>query len=424
MLDVETLIIGGGITGLSVAAFLGKRSDYLVLEREPEIGGYCRTVKRDGFTWDYSGHFFHFRHAHIERFLRDRMQGENIRTVTKRSFIHFADRWVDFPFQKNIHQLPQADFIDCLHDLYFAQKTGPSQDGPGNFEEMLFKRYGRSIAEKFLIPYNEKLYATPLQNLDVHAMGRFFPHVSLDDVVRNMRSPDNASYNDTFTYPEAGAIAYVNALASEVRPEAIRLNEAAVRIDPDVRVVETERGAYRYRRLVSSMPFPRLLRLCGRGLEAEKLSCNQVLVFNLGFDKKGPRDIHWLYYPQRELPFYRVGFYDNIFDADRMSLYVELGFDSAARPDPATYLSKVLQGLATVGVVKDHRLIASHAVLMNPAYVHINAAGMALYERFKAELTPRQLWSLGRYGRWTYCSIEDNILEAEQWVRANSSGDG
>ena len=48
-------------------------------------------------------------------------------------------------------------------------------------------------------------------------------------------------------------------------------------------------------------------------------------VFNLGFDSKGPPGVHWIYYPQRELSFYRVGFYDNIFGSDRMSLYVEVG---------------------------------------------------------------------------------------------------
>jgi protoporphyrinogen oxidase len=418
MQEVETLIIGGGVTGLAVAAFLGRQADYLLLEREDELGGYCRTVRREGFTWDYSGHFFHFRHRRLEEWLRARMPGENVRTVARRSFIHFADRWVDFPFQKNIHQLPQQDFIECLYDLYFAQRAGEGE-APRHFEEMLFARYGRALAEKFLIPYNEKLYATPLSRLDVQAMGRFFPHVSLEEVVRNMRTPDNASYNATFTYPESGASAYVRALASEVRPEAVRLGEAVTRLELKARIAETEQGRYRYRRLVSSMPFPHLLRLCGRGDEAAPLSWNQVLVFNLGFDSKGPRDVHWVYYPQRELPFYRVGFYDNIFDAERMSLYVELGFDREARPDPEVYLPRVLEGLRQVGLVREHRLVAWHSVLMNPAYVHINAASTALHERSSAELGALGVFSLGRYGRWTYCSIEDNLLEAEAWVRTH-----
>ena len=52
------LIIGAGVTGLSYAAFTD--NDYLILEKENDVGGYCRTIKQDGFIWDYSGHFFHF----------------------------------------------------------------------------------------------------------------------------------------------------------------------------------------------------------------------------------------------------------------------------------------------------------------------------------------------------------------------------
>ena len=69
MRKVDTLIIGGGITGLSVASFLGKDKDYLVAEGSNEVGGYCKTTKRNGFVWDYSGHFFHFRNKDIKEYV-------------------------------------------------------------------------------------------------------------------------------------------------------------------------------------------------------------------------------------------------------------------------------------------------------------------------------------------------------------------
>ena len=202
MRKVGTVIIGAGMSGLATAAALGKGTDLVILERDAEIGGYCKTVKKDGFVWDYSGHFFHFKHPEIERFLFDRMPGQQVRKVVKKSFVSYAGRQIDFPFQKNIHQLPQAEFIDCLHELYFAKPGDPQT----NFKEMLYARFGRSIAEKFLIPYNEKLYATDLATLDPDAMGRFFPHADLTDIIRNMKQSDNASYNAIFTYPEGGAI--------------------------------------------------------------------------------------------------------------------------------------------------------------------------------------------------------------------------
>ncbi len=416
MKNVQTVIIGAGMSGLATAAALGKGADLVVLDRDTEIGGYCKTVKKDGFVWDYSGHFFHFKHPEIERFLVERMPGQNIRKVIKKSFISYGGKQIDFPFQKNIHQLPQQDFIDCLHDLYFA-RTAPAGSLPEtNFKEMLYARFGRSIAEKFLIPYNEKLYATDLSTLDRDAMGRFFPHADLNDIIRNMKQADNASYNATFTYPEGGAIEYVNAIASEVEPSAIRLSEGVTGIDLEKKVVRTTKGEYHFERLVSSAPFPALLQLCGLPVEPGVFTWNQVLVFNLGFDAKGPKDTHWVYFPDRALPFYRVGFYDNIFDTDRMSLYVELGSPNGAKVDLAALREGVLAGLKREGIVTTQKLVAEHSVLMNPAYVHITQRSNAEVARLKAQLAKAGVHSIGRYGGWTYCSIEDNIVEARALV--------
>lgn len=412
MIAVDTLVVGAGISGLATAAAIGKGGDLVVLERDAELGGYCKTVKRDGFTWDYSGHFFHFKRPEIEQWLRARMAGQNIRTVNKKSFISYAGRQVDFPFQKNIHQLPQAEFIDCLVDLYFARAPGMAPQPEGNFKEMLSARFGRSIAEKFLIPYNEKLYATDLSSLDRDAMGRFFPHADLTDIVRNMRTPDNASYNATFTYPEGGAIEYVKALASEVAPSAMHLREGLTGIDLARKVARTSTAEYRFNRLVSSAPFPVLLKLCGVPHDARAFTWNQVLVFNLGFDRKGPKDVHWIYYPDRERAFYRIGFYDNIFDSPRMSLYVELGFPAGAPVDVAAMRERVLAGLRAEGVITDHRVVAEHSVVMNPAYVHITRQSLAEVQRLSGDLAAKGVHSIGRYGGWTYCSIEDNIVEA------------
>ena len=407
---VRTLIVGAGVTGLATAAFL-KDQDYLVLEADQEVGGYCKTVRQHGFVWDYSGHFFHFKHADIEAWLRARMPGQRVLTVEKKSHISVPGGRVDFPFQKNIHQLPQADFIDCLHDLFMASQAGAA--GPfKSFRDMLLARFGAGICERFLFPYNEKLYATDLNRLDPDAMGRFFPHANLSEIIRNMKSPDNASYNSTFTYPEGGAIQYVNALMSAVRPGAVSLGEPVVRLDLSQRTAHTPGRTIRFERLVSSAPLNRLLTMVNLPHDPALFTWNKVLVFNLGFDAKGPRDVHWLYVPSRERAFYRVGFYDNIFDGPRMSLYVELGYPAHAEPVAEQVMPRVLRDLRAEGILTSQNLVAHHSVVMDPAYVHITSASTAAVARFTRTLNAHGVYPVGRYGRWTYCSIEYNILEA------------
>ena len=412
MQTVGTLIVGAGVSGLASAAF-SKDTDYLVLDRDAEIGGYCKTVKQDGFVWDYSGHFFHFKRPEIERYLLERMPDQKVLRVEKRSFIDYKGSWIDFPFQKNIHQLPKEELIECLYDLYFARAPGAAASAPErNFKEMLYARFGRGIAEKFLIPYNEKLYATDLGTLDRDAMGRFFPHADLTDIIRNMRVADNASYNATFTYPEGGAIEYVKALASGVQADRIALSESLVSIDLERKVARTDKREVRYQRLISSMPFPALLRAASLAHDPSTFSYNKVLVFNLGFHKKGPRDVHWIYYPDRSLCFYRVGFYDNIFDTDRMSLYVEIGYPADGKVDVEAMRQRTLEDLRRVGVVQDHQLVSWHSIVLDPAYVHITQASQQAHTELTAKLRAHDVHSIGRYGGWTYCSIEDNIVEA------------
>ncbi|MGM0577562.1 MAG: protoporphyrinogen/coproporphyrinogen oxidase [Myxococcota bacterium] len=408
------LVIGAGVTGLSFADWVDS-DDYLVCEALDEIGGYCRTIRKDGFVWDFSGHFFHFRNKDVEEYLVARMGDQEIRTVVKDARIWFDGRLVDFPFQKNIHQLPRQDFIDCLVDLYFKDEAAPSDRPPANFEEMLYAKFGRGIAERFLIPYNEKLYATDLSSLDVDAMGRFFPWADVPEIIGNFRRADNRSYNATFTYPEGGAIQYVRALAEGVDEERILFEEPVLSIDLERKVARTPKREIAFEYCVSSTPFPKLLQMTGLPHEPATYDWNKVLVFNLGFDRKGPEGIHWMYFPSKEQCFYRVGFYDNIFGTDRMSMYVEIGYPAGAPIDDEVtgrMLERTLEDLRACGIVDGHRLVAQHSVVLDPAYVHITGRSNGAVARHKRTLAHRGVHAAGRYGSWTYCSIEDNILEA------------
>ncbi len=154
------------------------------------------------------------------------------------------------------------------------------------------------------------------------------------------------------------------------------------------------------------------MKLAGLTHDASAFTWNKVLVFNLGFDKKGERGVHWTYYPDRARSFYRVGWYDNIFEADRLSIYVEVGFPKDAPVDIGATRARVLDDLRAEGVISDHRLVADHAIVMDPAYVHITRASIAEHTRLSRILQANGVWSIGRYGGWTYCSIEDNIVEA------------
>ena len=97
-----------------------------------------------------------------------------------------------------------------------------------------------------------------------------------------------------------------------------------------------------------------------------------------------------------------------------MSLYVELGFPKDAAVDVAATARAGARRSGEGGASsRISELVAEHSVVMDPAYVHITAA---LARRARASqgapAARRACTRIGRYGGWTYCSIEDNIVEA------------
>jgi protoporphyrinogen oxidase len=403
------LIVGAGVTGLSYANFCG-HTDYMIIERENQIGGYCKTIKQDGFTWDYSGHFFHFRNPDIEKYLLSKMGNQKVLKLVKKSQIKYGHLFIDYPFQKNIHQLNKQDFIDCLYDLFFKNNN----EEFSTFKEMLYSEFGKSICDKFLIPYNEKVFACDLDDLDKDAMGRFLPYANLEEIISNFKKPNNKSYNSTFIYPEGGAIEFANALYSGIDSSKVYLREPLRKINVHTKEATTDKRTIKYDRVISSIPFNQLMDIIGLEYNRDIYGFSKVLVSNLGFDKKGNPMNHWVYFPEKKYCFYRVGYYDNIFNSGQMSLYVEIGFPADGPVNPSDCLPRVLADLRKAGIVTDQNLRSYHTIVMSPAYIHINKAVTTDVYGKKDYLGKHDISSIGRYGSWTYCSIEDNIIEAKE----------
>lgn len=413
-ITVKNLIIGGGISGLTLAYYL--KDDYLILEKESEAGGYCRTIKNPEYVWDFAGHFYHFKTEEMKKLFLSLIEEDQIITRRKVTKIFYDNLLVDYPFQMNIHQLNKQDFIDCLYDLYFKEE----KDTYDNFLDMLYGKFGKGIVEKFLKPYNEKLYATDLTSLDTNAMGRFFPYADLDAIVRNFKHANNASYNDTFLYLKQGTQYFIDKLYGEVDQSKVRLNTVVTSVDTVNKIATTNTGeTIHYENLVNTVPLNKFLGIIDGDYSKTiaEMSYNKVLVLNLGFDKKSPNytDEHWIYFPDKSLNFYRIGFYDNILGTDKLNVYVEIGYTKDAEVDVDTQIKLTLEGMKRVGIIDEStNLVDKSIVIMDPAYVHISEKTEATLDQVKAELLAKQIHTTGRYGKWTYCSMEDCMVWAKE----------
>lgn len=416
MKKVKNLIIGAGISGLTYANYAN--GDYLIVEKEKEVGGYCRTIKRNGYVWDYAGHFFHFKTEEFKKNFLEKMPKEDIIYNDKVTKILYKGKLIDFPFQTNIHQLDKEEFIDCLYDLFNKEE----KDKYDNFLDMLYGKFGKSIVEKFLKPYNEKLYATDLRNLDVDAMGRFFPYADKEAIIKNMKNSTVSSYNSSFLYPKNGAASFIQILYDNLDKDKVLLNTSVVKIDIDNKIAtlsNNEEIEYTY--LINTMPLNRFIELLNVHKELlDEMSYNKVLVFNLGFDKKSPlcTKEHWLYIPSKECNFYRCGFYNNILKEEKLSMYIEIGYGKDAiitEDEIKKQLNLTLENLKKENIIDDTmKLVDYEPIIMDPAYVHIETETTKKIDELKEELAKNNIYTIGRYGAWIYNSMEDSMLKAKE----------
>lgn len=406
MLQTDFLIIGGGITGLSLASFLEPK-DYILLEKENELGGYCRTIKQGEFTWDYSGHFFHFKNQEIKKYLLENME-DNVYELKKKSSIYYSGKLIDFPFQENIHQLKILEFLECFYGILTTKKNTTK-----NFEQFVLNNLGKPISDKFVIPYNKKLYSCELNELDVDCMGRFFPKpMKIIELLKRIFSTENkGGYNDTFLYPKNGAYEFIKSLYKRLDKEKIYLNTELISLDVNSKIAITNKGKIKYKKLINTTPFNQFNSFFQN--KTLNLSHNKVIVFNMGFDKGTKIKDNWIYFPGDEI-FYRVGFYNNLFNSDKMSLYVEIGTPNQSDVENYPTVDKVINDLKKVGIVNEHKLIEFKKLVLNPAYVHITKESNKIYEDWSTKYNPQGYFSIGRYGQWTYCSMEDNIIQAKE----------
>ena len=84
MKKVKNLIIGAGISGLTFANY---SDDYLIIEKDNQAGGYCKTHYVGDYVWDYAGHFFHFKTEEFKNKFVDSLSADDFVTQEKRTYI-------------------------------------------------------------------------------------------------------------------------------------------------------------------------------------------------------------------------------------------------------------------------------------------------------------------------------------------------
>jgi len=412
----ENLILGAGVTGITAASMLEGKKDYIVLDKNKHMGGMMRPVfnKKSNILYSTSGHFLHFKDQKNKEFFSNLVK---LKEKQRNSSIFVKDDFVAQPFQMNFLDHKNIDFkTKLLSDFVCAQKNKPKAFF--NFKDYLLKNYGQALCDAFLFSYNEKLYGD-LNLLEIDSMKRFFPKNDLKEFVEHISTAKikNIGYNSKILFPESGNFADI-LLRFLSNYSKIFLETEITSIDTKNRIVLTkDKRLFAYKNLVSTISFKEFLRLT-KDKNYSKFKASTIKVFNMTVKNSNnlwSKD--WVYFPEKEFEFFRIGSYTNILGANVLNkLYIECKKNATEE--------KVIKDLIKLKIiVTKNDIIDITEIVLEESYNIITKDNTKYFEKTEKKMKQHDILFAGRYGRWSYGGVEDCFEDGKKVANLILKGD-
>jgi len=173
------------------------------------------------------------------------------------------------------------------------------------------------------------------------------------------------------------------------------------------------------------LPLPKLLSLVKEEMPDAyrnmlgRFEHNTIWSVNLGINRSGISDKHWVYYPEYEYLFHRISFPMNFSQSlappGCSSITAEVGMSKHKLVDVETLMEDVIRDLRKTPFLKNEEEIISRSVLeLTPAYVIYHLKHREDVNQLKEFLLDHGIHSCGRFGDWEYLNMDHSILSGKQ----------
>jgi UDP-galactopyranose mutase len=447
---LPTVVVGAGPTGLSAAYHLG--SDAILLEQADRVGGWCRSIEDGGFTFDYAGHIMFSNDEYVHQ-LYKLLLGDNVHWQDREAWIFSQGVFTRYPYQGALYGLPPETIKECLIGAIEA-RFGPLSSSkvigtyagterrskPRNFEEFIYRVWGAGIAKHFAIPYNQKLWAVPLNEMETSWLGGRVPLPDLGEMIEGALHPVGKPMgpNARFGYPLRGGFqALMNGFLPHYTGE-LKLNTRVTAISPSRRTVTLDDGTtLLFRHLISTMPLTRLVKLIGKEAPPEVRAAAaglrhvSVRCVNLGVGRENLTEKHWIYYPGQTV-FHRIFVQGNASPfcnpPGGFGLTCEITY-SDQKPLPCDgdeLIQRCIDDCRSVGIFgADDPVLVANQVDMPIAYVVYDHERKQNVETIRTWLSGQGVVLAGRYAEWEYYNSDHAFIagkKAVEHVRSLQAG--
>jgi len=426
----KIIILGAGPCGLGAAWRLTELgyANFHVYEQRSYPGGLASSfVDENGFTWDIGGHVQFSHYDYFDKLMMDLLKEEWL-VHERESWIWIKDRFVPYPFQNNIKDLPKEDMWNCLQGLIDLYKN-PHEGKPDNFAQWIEATLGKGIADIFMIPYNFKVWAYHPSKMMYEWTGERVAIADLERITKNIifgTSDVSWGPNNTFRFPLRGGTGEIwKRLSDRIDPSKITLNKSMVAVNSmDKEITFSDGSIETYDHLISTIPLDKLTYMSDLIQDEKKLAehlwHSSTHVFGVGLIGKPAENLRkkcWMYYPEDNCPFYRVTVFSNyspnhVPDNDcNWSLMIEVSESQDKPVCHADIWTHVIDGLLATRLIESEEQIVDrfyhHEAYGYPTPSISRNRGLKLLDIFDE----RQLYSRGRFGAWKYeVSNQDHAM--------------
>lgn len=435
-LSSKLTILGGGPAGLALAYYARKRGiDFALYEANSEVGGFCRTWNHGDFYYDTGAHRLHDEFPEVTKEIVG-MLGTDIRKISVPSQIWSHGQYVDFPLSPLNTLLALGPFtcVKAAVEILLARFTSPKR-GHDNFEAHALRKYGKTIAERFLLNYSEKLWGRPCHNLSPAISGKRLKGLNLRTFIKEAvfgKESKTEHLDGAFYYPVKGYGMIVEKLASEAGRERIHLDSKITRIrwEPG-RITSIERNgeeALPVSEVANTLPLTLLLKMMDPPPPpeilkvAESLHYRHLLLVVILVDKPTITANATVYFPDKEFPFTRV--YEPRNRSERMSpkgktsLVVELPTQTGDRywqQDGPEVTKIVVDKLIGIGWFTREQVVHSFMKRMPFAYPVLEKDYEATIEKVMSFFDQfENLHFSGRNGKFMYTHLHDMMVYGKE----------
>ncbi|WOF16590.1 NAD(P)-binding protein [Methanoplanus sp. FWC-SCC4] len=435
---MKTAILGGGLTGLTLARLLSLTGEeVVVLEKEEKYGGLCRSKTEDGFTFDIGGsHIIFSRDTEVNDFMREVLR-ENKDTRNRNTKIFFKGNYVKYPFENGLYQLPAEDRFFCINEFIktlIAHEKGELKD-PENFREWIYLTFGKGIAESYMVPYNEKIWNFPTEKMSHHWVDGRIPRPPVEDIIKSAIGIETEGYThqSVFTYPVNGGIeALTQAIAepvlSKIRTgfcvESVRENK-----DGEGFVISDGKEDIICSRVINTLPLQVLLPCLENIPDDIKTACNDLKYNSIacvGIGVEGElSDISWLYVPQTELgKFNRISFPSNysteVAPKGCSSVLAEITYnegDDVSKMTDEELIDHVTEGLIKMDIITDKNLVRYSTVeRFEFAYVVYDTEYQKNIKTVREYVEALNIDLVGRFSEFEYINMDGCIRHVLNYI--------